>query len=229
MPSLNQTTLSAAITVSQTTFAVASATNISAPTNNFYQKIYVIDPGQTRGELMSVLAVSGTQITVSRLDEYKAGHAANAIVLIANVDPTIPGFYDHDPDGAPASTPYFTTPWVNVTNGNQWLAAASGNIWVPGWNNPLPATSPTAVQTMPAGVATPGSRFFHTDTGTSATTGFARPVGCAGGSFTIIPGGAFTWTTGDGSIGVGGTAVVAKALTFTLDAVTGVWYPSYIA
>ena len=44
MPSLNNTTLSAAMTSSATQLVVASATYISAPTGGFKQKIYVIDP-----------------------------------------------------------------------------------------------------------------------------------------------------------------------------------------
>ncbi len=228
MPSLTQTTLAAALGINDQVLTVASASNLSSPTNNFYQKIYVINPGQMRGELMSVLAVNGVAITVSRLDMFRQSFLSGATVLIANVSPLIPGFYDHNPDGAPASAPYFTTPWVNVVTGEQWLAGL-GNTWQPGWNNPGIVSDPTAAQTMPAGVVTPGSRLFHTDTGTNATTGIAKPVGFAGGSFTIIPGGAFTWTTGDGSIGLAGTAVVGKALTFTYDTNAGKWYPSYIA
>ena len=57
MAQITQTTLSAAVTVNQTVFTVASATNLSAPANNFYQKIYVIDPGSCKGELMTVVAL----------------------------------------------------------------------------------------------------------------------------------------------------------------------------
>src|SRR5579862_5743141 len=96
--SLTQTTLSAAITAGQTSFAVASATNLSSPTNNFFQKIYVIDPGSTKGELMTVLAVSGTMVTVSRLDEFKAPHLSGAIVIINPIDTSIAdGFLGKDP------------------------------------------------------------------------------------------------------------------------------------
>ena len=80
--SLNSTTLSAAITASQTIIPVASATNITAPVGNLKQQIYVIGPGQPRGELMTVTSVSGTQIGVSRLDEYKAFWPSGSLVLI---------------------------------------------------------------------------------------------------------------------------------------------------
>jgi hypothetical protein len=48
-----------------------------------------------------------------------------------------------------------------------------------------------------------------------------------GGSITLIPTGAFTWTTA-GNIAVAGTAVVNKALIMTYDYGTGKWYPSYV-
>jgi hypothetical protein len=52
------------------------------------------------------------------------------------------------------------------------------------------------------------------------------PVGFAGGSFTIIPDGAFTWTTA-GNIAIAGTAVVGVPITFTYDSYLGKFYPAY--
>ena len=48
-----------------------------------------------------------------------------------------------------------------------------------------------------------------------------------GGSITLIPTGAFTWTTA-GNIAVAGTAVVNRALTMVYDSGTAKWYPSYV-
>ena len=48
-----------------------------------------------------------------------------------------------------------------------------------------------------------------------------------GGAITLIPTGAFTWTTA-GNIAVAGTAVVSRALIMTYDYGTGKWYPSYV-
>jgi len=109
--SLNQTTLSGAITASQTTIPVASATNISAPIANISQQIYVIGPGQPRGELMTVTSVSGTQIGVSRLDEYKAFWPSGSLVLIGPTSvvganfagSVLGGFQTFNPPGASAS------------------------------------------------------------------------------------------------------------------------------
>lgn len=52
-------------------------------------------------------------------------------------------------------------------------------------------------------------------------------VSSTGGSITLIPTGAFTWTTA-GNIAVAGTAVVSRALTMTYDSGTTKWYPSYV-
>lgn len=233
MATLIQTTLTAAVTARTTNFPVASVTGISGPTSGFMQKMYIIDPGSMRGELVTVTATpSGLIVPVSRLDMFRAPHPTGAIVLIASVDPLIPGFQEFNPIGRGTNNPQplaTTTPWVNIATGEQWIYSALSDQWAPGWNNPLPVSAPSAVQTIPAGPMTPGSRLFHTDTGTAAMTGIVTPVGCSGGNFTIIPGGAFTWTVGDGSIGVAGTAVVGKALVFTKDSLAGIWYPSYVA
>ena len=229
--SLQQTTLSAALTSTATTFSVASATYLSAPTNNLYQKIYVIDPGSTKGELMTVTALSGTTVTVSRLDEFKGPHLSGAIVIINPIDTSISdGFLGKDPDPVPALAPVMT--WVvNVTNGNQWLYSSVTKSWVPGFNNASAPVSVTAAVAATAAVLpAPSGPLFHvTASGTPAVTGITMPNGFTSGSITLIPDNAFTWTTGDGSIGVGGTAVVAKALTFIYDANAKVWYPSYVA
>jgi hypothetical protein len=76
-----------------------------------------------------------------------------------------------------------------------------------------------------AGLVTPSGPLFHI-TGTAAITGFNIPVGFTGGSFTVIPDGAFTTTTAN-NIAIASTAVVSKPLTFTFDAGTAKFYPSY--
>lgn len=234
--SLTQTTLSGSISASQTTFAVASATNLSAPVGNVFQKIYVIGPGQPRGELMQVVAVSGTQVTVMRLDEYKAAYPSGSLVLIGPIPPQslyFEPFQTFDPAGTLDVTATLSaaevqvTPWVNVANGRQWLFSTVLNAWVPGWNNDNPKAVTAAVASA-ASALTPSGPLFHV-TGTAAITGITTPIGFTSGSFTIIPDGVFTWTTGDGSIALGGTAVVNKPLTFTWDGSSNKWLPSYTA
>ena len=55
----------------------------------------------------------------------------------------------------------------------------------------------------------------------------AAPISTGGGTITLIPTGAFTWTAA-GNIAVLGTAVVSQALTMTYDVTTTKWYPSYV-
>jgi hypothetical protein len=193
------------------------------------QKLYVLDPGATRGELMTVTgAANGTYVPVARLDEYKMPHLSGALVLIQSIDVTLPEFFvSRPPNAIPRTTP--TQQWVlDVTTGQQWLYSTVSASWVPGFNNTSAPPSPTAAVASAASAVQPSGPLFHI-TGTAAITGFTLPNGFTSGSFTVIPDGVFTWTTGDGSIALAGTAVVSKALTFTYDWNTSKWYPSYIA
>jgi hypothetical protein len=65
--------------------------------------------------------------------------------------------------------------------------------------------------------------------GTAAVVTITAPTSfaAAGGSITLIPTAAFTWTTA-GNIAVAGTAVVSRALTMTYDSGISKWYPSYV-
>ena len=65
--------------------------------------------------------------------------------------------------------------------------------------------------------------------GTAAVVTITAPTSftIGGGSITLIPTAAFTWTTA-GNIAVAGTAVVSRALTMTYDSGTTKWYPSYV-
>ena len=140
------------------------------------------------------------------------------------------GFFEYDPNGDTSVTGAYpgtpgNLPWINVTNGNQWLRGINGQ-WVPGWNNPSSISGVTAAVASAAGAILPSGRLFHV-TGTAAVTGFTIPTGMAGGEFTIIPDGAFTWTTA-GNIGLAGTAVVSRALTFRWESALLKFFPSYV-
>lgn len=240
---LTQTTLSGALAPNQLTFTVASATGITAPVANIQQQLYIIGVGQKRGELVNVTAVSGTSITVSRLSAFKAYWPSGSLVVIGPAPTSSSGlmggmllgsgFYEYDPPGASASNnssaaaAVLYTPWINVTNGNQWIWSDVVNCWVPGWNNEA-NKNVTAVVASAAGSIVPSGPLFHV-TGTAAVTGFtiASMIGFTQGSFTIIPDGNFTWTAA-GNIGVLGTAVTSRALTFTWDSNAVKWYPSYV-
>tara|TARA_R110000868_G_scaffold345635_1_gene606771 strand:+ start:52 stop:741 length:690 start_codon:yes stop_codon:yes gene_type:complete len=224
---LTQTTLSGAISASQTTIPVASATGITAPVSNITQQIYVLDPDTQKGELMDVVSVNGTQIAVSRLSEYKAAHASGALVIIgvSPANPYLQSFQSADPVGVVAAAAVSVTPWINVTNGRQWLRGLSG-VWVAGWCNELPKGVCTAVASA-AGAVLPTGPLFHM-TGTEAVTGFTIPVGFSGGSFTVVNDAAWTWTAA-GNIGDAGTAVALETITFTWDSSAAKFYSSHLA
>lgn len=224
---LKQTTLSAAITVNQNTFSVASATDLSSPTNNFVQKIYVVDPGQMKGELMTVLSVAGTVVTVSRLDEFKSKHLSGALVIICPIDTSIGDpFVGVDPPSVPDAAPVLT--WIiNVVTGAQWLYSSVTSSWVPGFGNTTAPVSPTVAVASAAGLVTPSGPLFHI-TGALAITGFNAPLGFVSGVITVIPDGTFTWTTAN-NIALLGTAVVSKVITFTYDFGTSKWYPDNVS
>ena len=223
----NQTTLSAAITNEQVTFGVASATGLTAPVQGVQQQIYVLEPGTYRGELMNVVAVNGTQVTVVRLSEFRGKHLSGAIVIIQNPDPTAePVFITKDPSPSPMSVPTQTFV-INVTTGSQWIYSTVTNSWVPGYVNGTGAPlSPTAAVASPAGQITPTGPLFHV-TGTNAITGIVLPLGFIGGTITMIPDGVFSWTTANNIIVASGTIVVGIPITFTYDFNTGKFYPDF--
>lgn len=238
---ITQTSLASPMKGNDQQMTVVSATGISNPTAaGIYQKIYVIDPDTTRGELMSVIGVSGTVISVSRLDKFRTPHAGpsgngglGSTVLISPQADAIYGnilgqyFQEFNPNGT-GDPPQLSTaylPWLNVDSGEQWLYSSLNGHWVTGWNNPSSIFGVTAPVASAAGLVTPSGRLFHI-TGALAITGFNLPVGFAGGSFTVLPDAAFT-TTNANNIAIASTGVIGKALTFIYDSNTGKFYPSY--
>ena len=226
---LTQTTLSSAITSNQTVIQVASLTGIACSVTQL-QPLYILDPGTRQGELVNCSKTSSTGgnfLTVQRGANFRAAHVTGAIVVISNANNFAQSFSLTDPYGACTAAKTVYTPLINTVNGYQWLCSTLTLSWVPGWNNPNPAVVTAAVAST-AGPITPSGPLFHI-TGNSAITGFVHPVGLTSGGFCVIPDGTFTWTTGDGSIALGGTAVVNKTLCFTYDWSVSKWTPSYIA
>ncbi len=227
---LTQTTTAGAVSNSQNVIPVASATGISAPVNNIRQQLYIVNPESTKGELVDVIGVSGTQIQISRNSLFRQSFVSGAIVIIGQ-SPTLQSqgfgsFFETDPVGSVTAAQVQVTPYINVTNGNQWLRSVDG-LWVPGFNNASANKGVTAVVASAAGAIIPSGPLFHVS-GTAAVTGFTIPVGFSGGSFSIIPDGNFTWTTA-GNIALAGTAVTSRVLTFTYDSnAAKPFYPSYV-
>lgn len=225
---LTQTTLSAAITVSQNTFALASATNVTVGATSYNTDLYI------DRELMVVTAVSGTVVTVLRGQggTQAAAHSASNMVLVGRPS----WFVAFDPQGTCVLANVVATPIVNYKTGAQWLCSSVSLTFVPGFGGSAGAVAANYSVTAPvasaAGQVTPSGPLFHI-TGALAITGFLIPVGCnatvrGGCTFTVIPDGTFTWTTAN-NIALAGTAVVNKALTFTWDATNSKWVPNYIA
>ncbi len=223
---LTQTTLSGALSIKGNVANVASATGIVGPTNQLTQKLYLINPETARGELVDVVGVSGTQITLARLGGFRQAFVSGAIVVIGSSVQYNPSFFGFDPVGAVAAVDVPAVPFINVVNGNQWLRSVDG-LWIPGFNNTSQAAGVSTAVASAAGAVTPSGPLFHI-TGTEAITGFTIPVGFTGGSFTVIPDAIFTWTSA-GNIALAGTAVVNRSLTFTWDSNAGKFTPSYIA
>jgi hypothetical protein len=103
-------------------------------------------------------------------------------------------------------------------------ATFSGSLTLPG----TIATSAVAA-TVPSGSTITPLKAIAFISGTTVVNTISPPSNMllTGGTITLIPTSAFTWTTA-GNIALAGTAVVSKALIMTYDYGTGKWYPSYV-
>lgn len=208
---LTQTTLTAAVNDSANTVRVTAATNITAAAGGTSNTLLFID-----NEAMSVTSVNGLVIGVTRgANGTRANAHSNAAVVLAGRPQW---FGQVDQSGACTPANVVASPFVNTTNGNQWLCSTVLNKWVPGWGNPGNSGSPIGVTTAvasAAGTITPSGPLFHI-TGTAAITGFVIPVGFNGGEFCVIPDGAFTTTTA-GNIAIASTATTSRTICWTYD------------
>lgn len=227
---LTQTYLASAITASQNSIAVNSATGITV-TNNTTATILYVDR-----EEMVVLAVNGTQLTVSRGQggTPAAGHVSGANVLAGN--PTY--FFNHDPQGSCIAASTLVTPYVNVISGNQWLCSTVALEWVPGFNNSGSSAVPIQETASVTGATITPSGPYSQFTGTTALVTINVPIGCGTkvGSclvtldFTGSASG-LTWTAA-GNIAVAGTSTTAgSSVTFRYDPSlsTPKWVPSRLS
>jgi len=218
---LTQTTLSAAISATQTRFSVASATGISGPSGGFPgTQLYVLEPGATVGEVMAVNAVSGTTLTVIRGYQNRAtAHPSGAIVVIVPSD----GLASTDPRGSCSASSWPYTPYINATNGYMWVCSTLTNTWAPSWNTPNPPAVTALVSS--AAAVTPSGPLFHVNL-TNAIVNFTLPVGFVGGQFCVVPDAIFT-TTAAGNISLATTAVVNRRVCWQWDSVAVKWSPTY--
>ncbi len=124
------TSLSAAITATQTSFAVASATGINAPSfasGLAGSSLYVVEIGQTTGEQMQVTAISGTTVSVRRTTGRTTAHASGAQVLVAT---NANWFKTKDPSGSCTTATTDISPYFNVNTGQEWVCSAITLTWV---------------------------------------------------------------------------------------------------
>jgi hypothetical protein len=115
-----------------------------------------------------------------------------------------------------ATTPTLVTPVIGAATGTS-LSLSSFSA--------VSAAAPTIASATTIAPTTPIA--FVSGTTAVVTITAAAPISTGGGTITLIPTGAFTWTAA-GNIAVLGTAVVNRALTMTYDATTTKWYPSYV-
>lgn len=130
---LVETTLSAAITSPNATcFDVTSATGISAPSytsGTAGSVLYIQDVGQTAGESIVVNSVTSTRICGRRGSNgtRAVAHVSGAKVWIATA---ANWFYSVDPLGACTTALTYVTPYINITNGTEWVCSAITLSWV---------------------------------------------------------------------------------------------------
>jgi hypothetical protein len=115
-----------------------------------------------------------------------------------------------------ATTPTLVTPVIGAATGTS-LSLSSFSA--------VSAAAPTIASATTIAPTTPIA--FVSGTTAVVTITATAPISAGGGTITLIPTGAFTWTAA-GNIAVLGTAVVNRALTMTYDATTTKWYPSYV-
>ena len=115
-----------------------------------------------------------------------------------------------------ANTPTLVTPVIGAATGTSLSLSGFSAV---------SAAAPTIASATTIAPTTPIA--FVSGTTAVVTITAAAPISTGGGAITLIPTGAFTWTTA-GNIAVAGTAVVSRALTMTYDVTTTKWYPSYV-
>jgi hypothetical protein len=225
----NSTTLSAASAAGATNLTLASVTNVvvtnSQASPNVGTVLYIVDPGQIKGDLCNVTAVNTTTKVVGVRcgmgGSIHTAHVNAALVIISltgNIKPK-------DPQGSCVTASTNETPWINSITGAEWLCSTITLSWVPGWDNPYASPGVTTLVASVAGATAINSPLQHIN-GTNAITSFTMSVGWNGNNFCVIPDAAFT-TTATNNILKASTAVAAKTLCFQWDATNSGFTPSY--
>ena len=172
----------------------------------------------TAGRVTTNANLTGAVISVG--NAASLGSFTSAQLLAALTDETGTGV------AVFATSPTLTTPTLTTpTLVTPVLGVATGtSISLSGFSA-VSAAAPTIASAATIAPTTP--IVFISGTAAVVTITAAAPISTGGGTITLIPTGAFTWTAA-GNIAVLGTAVVSRALTMTYDVTTTKWYPSYV-
>ncbi len=219
-----RTTLSAAVTASATTIRVASATGINGGSvSQAGSALYITDIGQTAGELVQVISVSGTTLTVRRAAKVSA-HVNGALVLVAT---NANWFNSVDPQGSCITASAYTDIWLNVVSGDKWKCSSQTLSWVPFWgNHQNDAQLLTATATASVAGATAIIGPLVEISGTEAITSFTMSNGWNGEGFCVLPTAAFTTVAGN-NIAEATTADANQTLCFVWNARAAAFAASY--
>ncbi len=219
---LTQTTLSAAVAVTDGKITVASTTGISTS-----GALAIYDWGSPIPEIVQRVRSINTTTNVLDIERQNPmAHNSGAVVVIA---PLRAAFAPMLNSGACTATSTRYTPALVPLTGEMRLCSTVLNAWVAGFNLGAAGQGVTAAVASAAGAITPSGPFFHI-TGTAAITGFNLPVGFHGGSFKAIFDGAATWTAAGNIMSASLEATVAGCLVeFTWDQSVTKWFPSTLA
>lgn len=221
---LTSTTVTSVLTANQNVIPVASASGITAMgAQGQYTTLLYIDH-----ELIGVRSISGLNLTVDRgLSPAPVGEASRTTHRNAArvwIGPPA-AFTSAEPYGQCVRSSLVYVPVIVVSTGHKFdclgltTAGAYARTDAPG----TPVLGATVASA--AGVLSLNAT-IATVSGTAAITGITVPAGFEPGmTITIIPSGAFTWTTAT-NIAVAGTAVVNRAIVFTWSGTA--WIPSYV-
>ncbi len=223
---VTQTTLSTDIDKNVVQFNIASATGVTSANGTNYTSYLFIDK-----EVMGVLSVSGTTVTVQRSMQgtFAFPHANAAKVWVAPPS-YLSAMGANDPSGECVLSSVIYLPYVNITTGNVWTCGSSATAGKGVWTTFDAIAGRKAIGAVVASATTiaPTNPAFHIS-GTTAIVNITVPAACPSLSacvLYIIPDGIFTTTTA-GNVALVTTAVVSKQLIMTWDPVSAKWYPSY--
>ena len=125
---LSNTTLNGAITGTQTTLVLGSASassgsSFGAPAAG--QCLYI------DLEMMRIVSMSSTTATVQRGTTHRSPHATSAVILTGPCGGMNGGFMAADPPSLVGNQncALFVLPWVNAATGDTWWCDSIGKTW----------------------------------------------------------------------------------------------------